>query len=1135
MPPAPSPAPSHRPASGIRDNHGRGRVADFLRQHLVPGANLDLVTAYFTVFAYDKLRTHLDALGRIRMLFGEAAFIKSLDPAHTQPASAVLREDGLALASGLAQRHIARACADWIEKKVDVRSVTSSGFLHGKMSHIEHEGRHQAILGSSNFTTRGLGLGATNNNVELNLVVSDDRDRAELQAWFEELWNDPVRVTDVKQAVLDYLRQVYQDQSPEFIYFKTLFELFRRFLDEGIDLDENLKRVRLPETAIWKSLFAFQRDGAKSAINKLKAHGGCILADSVGLGKTYEALAVIKYFELRNEKVLVLCPSKLRGNWDLYPAYAGHKQNPFAADRFGYTVLAHTDLSRESGASGSVADLANFNWGAFDLVVIDESHNFRNNAIGRPKEDGTVRRTRYERLMQDIIQSGVRTKVLLLSATPVNNELTDLRNQLSFIAGGDVARDTPAGLAADSFFQNSLGVASLRATTREAQKRFTDWAKKPSAQRQKKDLIHVLGGDFIKLLDALTIARSRAHVSKYYAAEMGRLGGFPVRLAPVSVHPEIDRDGLFPTYDKVAAMLDDYKLWVFRPAEFLRDNLPKDIVDHYTRRIGGFDQQGRERILTVMMRITLLKRLESSIDSFRRSLENTLKKIDLLEKRMNRFEEHKEENPDLNFDTLDVEQLAEDDPELADALQVGRRVIFKMAHLDLKKWRAHLAEDRRQLRALYDLAKPVTSARDAKLTELKRIIAEKVKAAPPDKDGRPNKKVLVFTAFADTASYLYEQLHGWAKRTLHIDSSLVIGSGENRSTLTQSSDFTEILTDFAPRAKKRATFSGVADTAPQVDLLVASDCISEGQNLQDCDTVINYDIHWNPVRIIQRFGRVDRIGSRAHEVRLINFWPTAHLDQYINLKQRVEARMALVDLTATQTDNPLDTTQLAELVTDDLRLRDRQLERMQKEVLDLEDLTDSVTLADFSLDDFRTDLLRFLEKNREQLEAAPLGLYAVVPPAPEIPLALPGVLFCLRQKTTDATRPPTETEKLNPLAPHYLVYVRDDGEVRLAYTQVKTILSLFRELAHGETEPYAELCRLFDRETENGASMQRYTRLVDSAVASITATFQQRIVTGLAASRDFIIPEVDEQPEADPAAFELVTWLILRDGASKST
>jgi SNF2 family DNA or RNA helicase len=1093
---------------------------------------LDIVTAYFTVFAYDKLKTHLDNLGNIRLLFGEAAFIKNIDPEHKDGASFVLRDDGLALSSGLNQRHIAQACAAWIRDKVDVRSVTRTGFLHGKMSHIRRGEVSAAIVGSSNFTTRGLGLGAANNNIELNLRVADDRDRADLYKWFNELWEDTSRVTDVKQAVLDYLLQVYRDQSPEFVYFKTLWELFRRFIDEGRDIEDSLKRIRLPETSIWKALFAFQRDGAKSAINKLKTYGGCILADSVGLGKTYEALAVIKYFEMRMERVLVLCPSKLRANWELYPVSAANKHNPFASDRFNYVVLTHTDLSRESGRSGSVADLRDVPWGAFDLVVIDESHNFRNNALGRPRDDGTSRRTRYQRLMEDILQSGVRTKVLLLSATPVNNELSDLRNQLSFIAGGDVSRDTPEGLAADACFSGSLDISSLRATTREAQKRFTDWAKKPPAQRLKKDLIHVLGGDFIKLLDALTIARSRAHIARHYAAEMVKLGGFPTRLPPVSLSPDLDSAGQFPSYDVVATKLDDYKLWVFRPAEHLDKNLPTATREHYLRRIGGFDQEGRERILTQMMRITLLKRLESSIDSFRISLRNTLNKITVLEQRMDRFEQHREENPDIDFETLDPETVENDDPELAAALQVGRRVTFKMAHLDLAAWRRHLQEDRKNITDLLVLADPVTPQRDAKLAELKRHIAAKVKNPPLDKDGQPNRKVLVFTAFADTAAYLYENLHAWAQRTLHIHTSLVIGSGDNRSTLTTSTEFNTLLADFAPRAKHRADLSGVADDAPSVDLLIASDCISEGQNLQDCDTVINYDIHWNPVRIIQRFGRIDRIGSRATAVHLVNFWPTAHLDRYINLKQRVEARMALVDLTATQTDNPLDDKQLEDLVTTDLRLRDRQLERMRTEILDLDELDDSVTLGDFSLDDFRTDLLRFLERNREQLEAAPLGLYAVVPTRADRPIAQPGAIFCLRQKGGTTSRPATETEKVNPLAPHYLVYLRDDGEVRLAYTQVKTTLNLFRDLALGRSEPYIELCRLFDRQTGNGTNMGQQSRLIASAVESITATFQQKLASGLQHSRQFILPVADAQPHGDETEFELVTWLVIRDGAS---
>jgi SNF2 family DNA or RNA helicase len=1100
--------------SGIRDNHLRGSVGDFLRAQLKPGADLDLVTAYFTVFAYDKLRSHLNDLGRIRLLFGEAAFIQNLDPAKTDGAAYVLRDDGLVLAGGLNQRHLAQACADWMRDKVEVRSVTRTGFLHGKMSHIRRGEVAAAIVGSSNFTVRGLGLAPANNNVELNLIVSDDRDKEDLRVWFDELWNDPARVEDVKEQVLAYLRQVYRDQPPEFIYFKTLFELFKHFLDDNTSIDENLRLIRLPDTGIWDALFAFQKDGAKSAINKLKNFGGCILADSVGLGKTYEALAAIKYFELKNERVLVLCPKKLADNWLLYRQNNAH--NPFLADRFRYDVLHHTDLSRDGGWSNGIDLGPGFNWGNYDLVVIDESHNFRNNSVGKECEDGTVTRTRYERLIEDIIKAGIHTKVLLLSATPVNNELADLRNQISFIAGGDVARDDVANAA----FETRLNIPSLRDTTREAQKRFTTWAKLPADQRDKKDLLNVLGGDFLKLLDALTIARSRRHIARHYKEEMAKLGGFPGRVPPVSEYSEIDTAGKFPAYDVVADQLTNFKLWLYRPSDHLRADLPDALKTAYERAIGGFTQEGRERILTCMMRVSLLKRLESSVDSFRISLRRTLEKIAHLESRMARFEKFRDENPNLNFDELSPEEV--DDPDLADALEVGRRQVFKLAHLDLPAWRAHLAEDRDHLNRLLAPADPVTPDRDAKLARLKEFIATKVKQPPLDKDGRPNRKVLVFTAYADTARYLYTHLHSWARKELEIHASLVVGSGDNASTLTPSRDFTDLLIDFSPRSKHRAKMRPDAPAA-ETDLLIASDCISEGQNLQDCDMVVNYDIHWNPVRIIQRFGRIDRIGSRAHKVHLVNFWPTKHLDHYIKLKLRVEARMALVDLTATQTDNPLDEQQLEDLVRADLRMRDRQLERIKKEVFDLEDDADSLTLADFSLDDFRLDLVRYLEKNRAQLEQAPLGLYAVVPPDDRFPLARPGVLLCLRHKGPAVA---AGNEKINPLSPHYLVFIHADGQVRLTFTQAKTILNLFRELALGKTEPYAELCRLFDRQTEQGADMRAYSALIHAGVESITATFQQKLAAGLQHSRGFILPTAAEQPQPE-SEFDLITWLIL--------
>ncbi len=1107
------------PSSGIRDNHRRGTVGDFLRAELKAGADLDIVTAYFTVFAHDKLKVHLHNLGKIRLLFGEAAFIKTIDPDHKNGAAYVLRDDGLAIAGGLSQRHIAQACAAWIRDKVEVRSVTRTGFLHGKMSHIRRGEVSSAVIGSSNFTTRGLGLSAVNNNVELNLIVDGNRDRADLHQWFNELWDDTSRVTDVKEAVLDYLLQVYRDQSPQFVYYKTLFELFRRYIDEGLEIDDNLRRIRFPDTQIWQALYTFQRDGARSAINKIKRYNGCILADSVGLGKTYTALAVIKYFELRNEKVLVLCPKKLRRNWTIYRS--SNLLCPFPKDRFSYHVLSHTDLGRESGEVDG-HELANFNWGAYDLVVIDESHNFRNNKLATQRPGEPERRTRYQRLMEDVISSGARTKVLLLSATPVNNQLADLRNQISFIAGGDVARDS----LADSAFAKNLDISSVKETTRLAQTHFTRWSdpNRPPGLRKTRDLIASIGGDFFKLLDGLSLARSRRQIANYYSKEMTSLGGFPKRPPPKALNAPIDLKNGFLSFEELDKEIGALRLALYHPTSFLRGDLPAETKAAYERKIlGGFTQEGREKILISMMKVNFLKRLESSVDSFRLTLERTIAKIDTLEKRITEFEQHLDATPDLDFDSLTPDAFEDPDFDGEDFTIGGRRRIH-LGHLKLPEWLKAVRNDRTQLQFLLEKTQAVSAKRDGKLAELRQLVATKAKTPTVNRDGKPNRKVIVFTAFADTARYLYEHLSSWARADLGIHTGLICGDGGNAASLGRT-DFDDILTNFAPIAKRRAEQTAAfANQREEIDLLIATDCISEGQNLQDCDLLVNYDIHWNPVRIIQRFGRIDRIGSRNDAVQLVNFWPVADLDRYLGVKHRVEARMALVDLAATQTDNLLDTSQLEDLITDDLLFRDRQLKRLKDEVLDLDDLDESVSLADFSLDEFRQDLINFLQAHRAELERAPLGLYAVVPPATDIPLARPGVIYCLRQKTHTATPP---GERINPLAPHYLVYVLATGEVRLAFTQAKTVLNLFRSLALGHDEPYLELCRLFDRQTDNGADMSQQSRLIASAVQSITSTFQQKLASGLQGRRDFVIPLVEEQPQEDEAAFDLVTWLVL--------
>ena len=1104
--------------SGIRDNHTRGTVADFLRAKIQSSSRLSIVSAYFTIYAYDALKAELDQIEHLDFLFGEPSFVNRLDPSKTETKAFIIDADGLELSNKLQQKRIAKECADWIERKVDIKTIKQSNLLHGKMYHLAKGGVEDAILGSSNFTVRGLGLGAAGNNIELNLVVDSNRDRAELKQWFDEIWSNESLVKDVKQDVLNYLKQLYENNTPEFIYYKTLFHIFEKFLGDAGKTDADLGKTSLFETGIWKALFEFQKDGAKGAINKILKHNGCIIADSVGLGKTYEALAVMKYFELKNERVLVLCPKKLRDNWTVYKANS--LLNPFVADRFGYSVLCHTDLSRETGYSGDI-NLATLNWGNYDLIVIDESHNFRNNTPGKKDEEGNlIRKSRYQRLMEDIIKSGVRTKVLLLSATPVNNDLKDLRNQLYFLTENR-----------DDAFAESIGVGSLKETLATAQKVFSIWAKKQTHERKTGELLEKLSASFFKLLDELTIARSRKHIQKYYKASIAQLGGFPKREKPVSIYPEIDLRGRFLSYDKLNDEIVAYKLSLFNPSRFVMD---EHKAEYEKRGAFPFSQGQREFFLIGMMKVNFLKRLESSVKSFEITMERTIAKIEGLEKKIKNFQALPKQNPESEELELELDDPGHDE-ELEDALQVGGKLKFRLSHLRLDGddgWLKALKRDKDQLRILYNAAQDVTPETDAKLAELKKLIAAKVKKPTTNKLGEPNRKVLVFTAFADTATYLYESLLEWGSKELGIHMALVCGGGDTRSTFGDS-PYDHILTNFSPRAKHRAKIPSMPQSG-EIDLLIATDCISEGQNLQDCDYLINYDIHWNPVRIIQRFGRIDRIGSVNTAVHLVNFWPTEDLNKYINLKNRVEARMALVDLSATFEDNVLKNEEIEDLISDDLRYRDKQLLRLKDEVLDLEDLGDSVSLTEFTLDDFRLELLKYIEANKAALEAAPFGLYTCVPTHPDYKVIGPGVIFCFRQGGTD--NPVCDSGKqtglsapqsINPLHPYFLVYVLDDGNVRFGFAHPKQILDIYRILCSGKAEAYGQLCNLFDQETNHGSDMNAYDTLLQKAVDSLATTFRKRAASGLQSGRGFVLPDAKEQVH-EKTDLELVTWLVIK-------
>jgi len=1087
----------------IVDNRAR-RVVDFLRREIASDSDMSIVSAYFTIYAYEALRKELEGTSRVRFLYGEPHGTGTVGPDGDEARSFRLNEDGgIEPRHTLAQKPLARACAAWIREQVDIRTITRSNFLHGKLYHVMREGRSGALIGSSNFTRRGLGLGAVS-NIELNIDVRCAGDRNALLSWFNDLWANELLTRNAKADVLAALERLGQRYDPEFVYYKTLFHIFDEWLGEHGEREGLFGDLHLFDTAIWKALYPFQRDGARSAINRLLRYNGCIVADSVGLGKTWTALAVIKFFEKRNERVLVLCPKRLEGNWTRYTAWANSCSNPFADDRFEYNVRAHTDLSRYKGYSGAV-NLAEFNWGAFGLVVIDESHNFRNEGRDQRDDDGNVvRRSRYNRVLHDLLKSGIQTRVLMLSATPVNNNLRDLRNQIYLMTEGR-----------RNAFHETLGIGDIQLTFAKAQQEFLRWEKERGAGEKldKASLLERLGADFLSLLDATTFARSRVHIQRYYPQVIEDIGGFPKRTKPETLTPKSDSQGTL-AYDDLHQQIGNLRLAVYKPSQYLIDPLSLD------REKGLFNQVDREHSLIGMIRVNMLKRLESSVHAFVLTMSRILDKIQELDGEIDKWRMDKRSG---GMQIPDDTQEDEEDDEFV--IGEGRR--YRLDELDVDRWQKDLLDDRKVLEELYLLAKQVTVERDAKLAELKRVLQRKVENPTNDKDGRSNRKVLVFTTFSDTAQYLYDNLKCWVRNDLGVHIALVTGVAGNRST-TSHTRSDEILGRFAPRAQL------AGDRECDIDILIATDCLSEGQNLQDCDLVVNYDIHWNPVRLMQRFGRIDRLGSRNQQVQMINFWPTEDLDRYLDLKCRVEARMALVDATATGFDDPLDSknrTQKEQAIQAELAFRDEQLKRMRNEVLDVEEVDDGVGLNDLTLDDFVADLLQYIEKNRRALEDAPFGINAIV--ADESlaadsnlsDLVRPGVIFCFK-RIGDASAPTP-----NRLWPYFLVYVYNDGSIRYTFRQARQCLWLFRMLAKGQPKVAEALERAFDDETKQGRGMEKYDTLLESALRDINGTFQDAELDSLARNRGAILTE--KAPYPNPVEeFTLVTWLVVatRDG-----
>jgi hypothetical protein len=1057
-------------------NTGSDRVIDELRQALVPPSSLDLASPAFSLFAFGEVRDLLSNLDKCRLILpsAEAGDLALLGSLSDRP-----------FRNSLQTRWLAKQCSEWIEKKTEIKQAPGIIPQATLITGNSEAALNRVITGTCSFTTGGLGITPGN---QFGLIQSSESEEecALLGSWFMALWNSLPSAPEAKKEFLSRLKELIEHKEPSLIYYQILYRLFK---DLGHELDEERivkSATGIRNTKVWKKLYKFQRDGVLGAIDKLERHGGCIVADSVGLGKTFEALAIIKYYELRNDRVLVLVPKRLRDNWTLYKA--NDRRNNLASDRFNYDVLNHTDLSRDGGLSGDI-DLSHVNWGNYDLVVIDESHNFRNKATHKDRD------TRYDLLMKRIIQQGVKTRVLMLSATPVNNRLADLKNQIAFVTEGD---DT-------ALFDH--GIPSIESTVRMAQLQFNRWLAMEEAERKPARLMEMLGFDYFKLLDLLTIARSRKHIEKYYGtAETGK---FPERLRPINIKPDVDRSGEFRSIREINNEIRHLNLAVYAPLRYVLPQKQAAYDAKYSTQVKGgnvvFRQADREESLIHLMRINVLKRMESSVSSFALTLQRQLADVRAT---LNKLDAH-----ESSIEEIDIEDVDVDDP-MFESLLVGRKVRVLLQDVDVVRWRQDLTEDSNRLDTLLSAARQVDAVRDAKLDALRQVIENK--ARNPINPG--NRKIIVFTAFADTAQYLYEQLHLWALENLKMHSAVVTGSGRNKTTLPGlRNDFASILTAFSPRSKERPE---ELSSEGEIDLLIATDCISEGQNLQDCDTLINYDIHWNPVRIIQRFGRIDRIGSTNTRIQLVNFWPNIELEEYINLEQRVSGRMVLLDISATGEENVIEEQSGNQM--NDLEYRRKQLLKLQDAVIDLEDLSSGISIADLTLTDYRIDLAGFLKDHQDRLESLPFGTFAVTTTqSTGESIIPPGIVFCLRAVSDAALN---MIEPGYPLAPHYLVHIGDDGAVLLPFTQAKQILDRLKKLCIGRDFPEAGACSRFEKSTKDGKDMTVAQESLSKCVASIVGKKEERAVASLFSSGGTHAKKGEFQGIND---FEVVAFLVV--------
>lgn len=1079
-------------------NNKTQKVGDDLKETITKSSKMSVAAAIFSIYGFESLKKELKNIEELRFIFTDPTFIEVDKKNRQEKMFEILANDRKKSISGsrfeinlkneLKGKAIAKECRKWIEDKVKFKTNVNHGFIQPQFI-IKSENADFAYSGINEFSSAGIGYEKDNSILNMVTRFEDASTTDAFLQQFDDVWNDKNILKDVTEEVSSYIDNLYKENAPELIYYIALYHIFDEFLENITEDELANEQTGFKESVVWNTLYDFQKDAVLGIINKLERFNGCILADSVGLGKTFSALGVIKYYQERNKSILVLCPKKLGDNWKTF--LSNYEDNILFKDRLNYDVLYHTDLSREKGSSGDI-DLSRVNWGNYDLVVIDESHNFRNND---PRKDKV---TRYQKLLQNVMQAGVRTKVLMLSATPVNNKFTDLKNQIALAYEGKT-----------NIIDEKLGTEkSIDSILNKAQRTFKDWSELPVEERTSQKLIKELNQnfDFFKLLDNITISRSRKHITKYYDTDA--IGKFPRRLPPITVESEITHLQDFMKIKELYEKLKMLSMCIYTPFDYILDSKIDFYADVYDTKIEGrssLKQTTREKSLQNLMRVNLLKRLESSVDSFR----ITLKKfVDSSRSTIQMIKKFEESGIAVSTETTHIEDInldAESDDWLNDEFSTNGKIQINLADMNTTGWKQDLEQDLFIAQEILEEMNWVTPPEDAKLNDLKICITNKLEN--PINPG--NKKIIIFTAFADTANYLYKHISKWANKTHGLNTAKITGSGSNECTLKIDKQFNNLLINFSPRSKKRRETN---KNNPEIDLLIATDCISEGQNLQDCDTLINYDIHWNPVRIIQRFGRVDRIGSTNTDIQLINFWPQMSLDDYINLKGRVESRMFITDAAGTGEDNPLTNK------SSGLEFRKQQLERLQKEVVDIEEMDSGISITDLGLNDFRMDLVNYINEGNK-LDGIPNGMHAVCPKLPEKGID-EGVIYVLKNINTEVN-----IDNTNQLHPFYLVYMKQDGSVASNHLNVKNTLDILRGIAKGETAPIISLCELFNTETKDGKDMKAYSSLLENAIESIISVKDESYIdsfftSGGTASVSGSIKGLED--------FELITFLVIK-------